>query len=159
MAAFNRTNIPIHWCLDWTKVGEGCVGSKNDSYKDFTYTGPSKTVTKVELSHKRGAIKCVSGPGSNWGCLPSDPRICMVIHFFNNHQIVPKCSMFDNYGFYLLSGYDSMSDYIKLYSPQDFESFTIHDGDKIRVWYGEDLLRPDCEHDNSGETCFELYLY
>ena len=149
----------IHWCLGWTHVGDGCVGAKDDSYKDFTYSGSSKTVTQVEVYHKSGTIKCSADDGSNWGCTPSDPRICMVIHFISNQQIVPKCSMLDQYGFYTLTDYNSMSKYIKLSSPQDFESFTIYSGYKIRVWYGEDLLRPDCEHDNSGETCFELHLY
>lgn len=153
------TSIHIHCCLDHTYVGYGCVGARDDSYKDFTYSGSSKTVAMVELIHRSGTIKCSSDDGSNWGCTPSDPRINMVIHFIDNQQIIPKCSMFDRYGFYLLSGYNSMSDYIRISSPQHFQSFSIHNGNKIRVWYGEDLLRPDCEHDNSGQTCFRLYLH
>ena len=158
---FNGINISIYRCLDWTYVGSGCVGAKDDSYLDLKYFGPSKTVTAVKLVHTSGTIKCTSDPGSNWGCKPTDPRIGMVIRVYdnnNNNKIIPRFSMLDDYGFYRLPGYNSMSHDVILRAPHQFESFELLSRRKIRVWYGEDLLRPDSEHDNSGKTCFKIYI-
>lgn len=158
VAAFNRTNIPIDPRLDWTRVGSGCVGAKDDSYVDFTYPGPSKTVTAIKLSHTKGRISCQAIYDSYWGCKPTDPKIGMVIHLIDNNKIVPRCSKIDAQGFYKLPGYTSMSTSLEFRAPVDFESFYIQKDAKIRVWYGEDLYRPDLEYDNRGQTCFDMYL-
>ena len=148
---------PIYRRLDWTLVGSGCVGAKDDSYVDFTYPGPSKTVAAIKLSHTKGRISCQAIYDSYWGCKPTDPKIGMVIHLIDNNKIVPLCSKIAQDGFYMLPGYTSMSTSLEFRAPE-FEPTYIQEGNKIRVWYGEDLYRPDLEYDNRGGTCFDMYV-
>ena len=157
VAALTGTNVSFYRRLD-EYVGSGCIKSKDDSYLDLTYAGPTISVSGVKLVHTSGKISCQAKYDSYWGCKPTDAKIGIVIHFIDNHIFVPRRSMIDRDGFYLLSGQHSMSSQISLRAPFEFKAFNIAEGYKIRVWYGEDLYRPDLEYDNRGETCFEMYL-
>lgn len=141
VATLIGTNVSFYRRLDETYVGRGCIESKDDSYLDLTYAGPTKSVSGVKLVHTSGKISCQATYDSYWGCKPTDAKIGIVIHFIDNHILVPRRSMIDRDGFYLLPGQHSMSSQISFRAPHD--SFHIAKGYKVRVWYGEDLYRPD----------------
>ena len=142
--------------LDWALVGSGCVWSKADLYVDFAYPGPSKTVTAIKLSDVNGRISCQAGD-SYRGSKSTDSKIGMIIHLIDNNKIVPLHTKIDRDGFYMLPGYTFMSTSLEFCAPE-FEPAYIQQGNKIRVWHGEDLYRPDLEYDNRGGTCFDMYV-
>ena len=154
VAAFNGTNIRIYHRLDRTRPGCVCVGAKDRSYLELTYEGSSKYITGVKLSHTSGRISCQGfGHGSYWGCKSSDPKIGMFITRSSNQVMFPNIPR-DKNGFYLIPPYNSMSPELIFQGASQY----IQNGERIRVWYGEDLDTTPDEFDNKGETCFTIFL-
>ena len=60
----------------------------------------------------------------------------------------------DKHGFYLMPPYNSMSPELIFQGAPHY----IQNGERIRVWYGEDFYTTPDEFDNSGETCFTMFL-
>ena len=88
------------------------------------------------------------------------PMLCDLVLFISdtrNKVIYPSPSLISLHtgGWYDLPGYSKNSPEI-VFSDQGFRY--LSNGQKIRIWYGEDLFGWT-ESDNHGFTCMDVYVY
>ena len=150
----------------WFKIGDGCVGAKDDQSTEITVPNDQLSVEQEENGYFIGAVKLVHTSGyvgchpkyrSNWGCHASYRMNIYVTDAYNQTIYpAPRFTTADNYGFYKLPGFHYNS-YQLVFS--DFGNpYYLKNGDKLRIWYGEDLL-DITEHDNHGSTCMKVFVY
>ena len=112
----------------------------------------------MKLVHKNGYIGCYAAARSNWGCVAGTPELNMIITDSKNQIMYPSPRLvkINRYSWYKLPGYTSLSPelvFTDLGYPKYFKT-----GDKLRIWYGEDLYG-HTESDNHGFTCMDIYAY
>lgn len=122
----------------------------------------------MKLVHISGYVGCHPTARSYWGCASTsgDPvskpiEIIMIITDVNDQVFYPSPRLVEigingHSGWYTLPGYTSSSAdlvFTDFGYPKFFKS-----GDKLKVWYGEDLYGYT-EDDNHGSTCMDVYAY
>ena len=143
----------------WKFIVQGCVGAKNNQFKEIAYVGPSRFIGAIKLVHRSGYVSCrFSTVGSNWGCRARGTSLAMVVTDAKNRTIYPSPRLVtvSSGGSYTLPGYTSSSPKLIL---TDFGNPKyIITNEKLRIWYGEDL-KGSTESDNNGTTCMDIYAY
>ncbi len=141
------------WVDQWVKLNQDpvCFGAKDNQYGSFSVS-TNIAVTSVMLVHRSGWVRCApsSVTQSNWGC--SGDKINVHLTDQNNGRLVPAASVpKDDYDFYTMPGYTSKSP-VLVFS----QDFSFYRNQKLRLWYGEDLIN-NGEGDNSGKSCADVY--
>ena len=149
-------------CLGkWVRIGQGCVGARQNQYKEVTFTGSSCFVGAVKLVHYWGYVGCHASARSNWGCEAGRTELLMIVTDSMNQILYPSPRLV-TYGarghkeWYTLPGYTSSSREL-VFSDFGYPKY-LKKGNKLRVWYGEDLY-DYTESDNHGKTCMNIYVY
>ena len=145
----------------WIKIGDGCVGTKQQQYAQITLTGSSCFIGAMKLVHKSGYVACYGVLHSNWGCQPGKKELVMVVTDAMNQILYPPPRLVTFHihghkGWYTLPGYTSSSSEL-VFTDFGYPKY-LKKGDQLRVWYGEDLY-DYTESDNSGKTCMDIYVY
>lgn len=138
----------------WIVQSEGvCFSGKDNIYGRFAVSQHGVLV-KLKLSNLgNSTLRCTTNSyATNWGCALRHRNIGVVITDDNNRIIIPSKSSVNSIGEFSLAGFHANSDYIVFgnYSQR------VKKGQKMRVWYGQDLL--DSRHENnSGMSCALVY--
>ena len=124
----------------------------------FAKLGPV-AVGAIKLEHTHGFVGCSGSVHSFWGCRPNDVQINIYVTDSKNQVIYPSPRLVSRKrgGWYKLSGYTSSSlelVFIDIDSPK-----YLKDGDKIRIWYGEDLFDYTESDNYYGFTCMNISAY
>ena len=140
----------------WMYIGYGCVGARDNKFKEITYRRTSRFVGAIKLVRRNGHIGCHGGSWTYWGChvhglnmLVTDP----------DNKILypsPRLVTFRTGGWYKLPGYTPFSPEL-VFSDFGYPKY-LKKGDKLRIWYAEDLYGYT-EGDNHGSTCMYIYAY
>ncbi|KAL9968138.1 hypothetical protein ACROYT_G026472 [Oculina patagonica] len=145
----------------WLKLNSRpvCFGAKYSQYGRFSaYDGK---IAGIKLVHQSGYVSCKTGNVyhySFWGCgshTHLKNHVNVVITTSSNHAILPL-SQFVTQAAGMWSeipGYNSMSPEIAL---PFFSLYSVHSGQQLRLWYGEDLAAW-YEDDNGGRVCCDVY--
>ncbi|KAL9970865.1 hypothetical protein ACROYT_G023317 [Oculina patagonica] len=153
---------------NWKKVNTDlvCFGAEGDRHGTFAMEEIGSIYT-FKLVHESGSLSCGrdASKASNWGCLYAvfgDKNLLTVITYPNRTALPiaeytrgdPSCVGF--YYAYHIDGIDPNSPELVFNHLSPPLSVSI--GQKFHIWYAEDLQ--DCnEHDNSGETCADVYAW
>ena len=137
-------------------IGQGCVGARDNKFKEITYVGTSHFIGAIKLVHRNGQVGCHGASKTNWGChvhglnmLVTDP----------DNKILypsPRLVTFLAGGWYKLPSYTPFSPEL-VFSDFGYPNY-LKKGDKLRIWYAEDL-HGHTESDNHGSTCMDIYAY
>ncbi|KAL9975380.1 hypothetical protein ACROYT_G012536 [Oculina patagonica] len=140
----------------WSKVnfdGPVCFGARNDSYGNFTVQVTGKVIT-AKLVHVSGFVSnSRNRKGGNWGNTGNN-KIRTVITNADDEVVLP--SNYTPHEPYTLEGYTSTSP--ELVFPNVSEPGAPTRGIELRIWFVEDLADYS-EHDNSGESCADVFLF
>ena len=139
----------------WLKINTDpvCFGTKNNAYGTFNIQQSGK-ILALKLVHLSGRVKCDQNLNeTRWGCLS---KLNTHITDVENHRLFPMdgSTVFDQYLYYSLSGFDDNSPEIEF---SNFSSpLSVDVCQEFRVWFGEDLINV-FEYDNSGMSCIDAY--
>ncbi|XP_028402253.1 uncharacterized protein LOC114525227 [Dendronephthya gigantea] len=145
-------------CGVWFDVGHACVGTRDNSFHELTYNGPSSFVGAVKLVHTSGYVSnSAAKKGSYWGG-NTVTALAMLITDDLNRIVYPstRVTTVSSNGWYKLPRYTGVSPNLVFSdtgAPQYFEK-----GNKIRIWYGEDWSG-FTESDNHGKACMRVYFH
>ena len=143
-------------CLgNWSNVGWGCIGAKQNQYKEITSAGSSCFIGAIKLVHTWGYVGCKDTARSKWGCDSGLIKFGMITTDSMNQILYPPPRVvntnFDGeQGWHTLPGYTSSSPEL-VFSHFGYPKY-LKKGDQLRVWYGEDLY-DYTESDNHRSTC------
>ncbi|KAL9970887.1 hypothetical protein ACROYT_G023340 [Oculina patagonica] len=157
---------------NWKKINTDlvCFGAEGDRHGTFAM-GENGSIYTFKLIHRTGALTCnqVTVPHSYWGCATEDPdpwygdkKLTSFITYPNNTALpIAEYARDDSgcghaYHSYRIDGIDVNSSELvfNILSPP----MSVSIGQIFHIWYSEDLH--DCgEHDNSGETCTDVYAW
>lgn len=137
-----------------------CFGAKDNSYGSFTAPLTGNLVA-VKLVHRFGYVSCHARRGSYWsfwGCgeRHSDGLVNTIITDHYYRILMPTTQLernADGFKWYKIPGYNSESPEIVL---SRFSSIPVYRGERLRLWYGEDLFDHG-EENNAGRVCCEVY--
>lgn len=148
----------------WVKLNHSpvCFGTRNDQFGTFNVPHGGN-MAAVKLVYLYGYLSCdtrQTSYWSYWGC--GDNPYAGIKDMVNvkittsvNHIILPR-SQFTT-AFYKWSktpGYNSLSPELILSS--FFQRTSVHSGQRLRLWYAEDLLNQS-EGENGGRACCDVY--
>ena len=141
-----------------------CFGARDDTHGVFNIA-ESGSIYTFKLVHRNGSLSCTwKDPASNWGCTYfgyGDQKLNTVITFKNGTVLLlaeyarltaGRCGYFS----YKIEGVDVNSrELVFNFLPTPLP---VSVGQEFHVWYGGDLI--NCgEHNNSGETCVDVYAW
>ncbi|KAL9982508.1 hypothetical protein ACROYT_G004558 [Oculina patagonica] len=137
-----------------------CVKPRDDGYGHLSYHGESKLVSALKLKYVSGDIRCKSNEvyNSRWGCAEQTKYpLNIIVTDASNHVIFPLPEFIKNKAagmWYYMPLVDAeWSDELVF---ADFgHPFYLKEGDKLRFWYGEDLMKY-ADKDNQGQVCFQV---
>jgi len=141
------------WILQSSRL---CFGATKDSFGSIKLQNEGK-LSAMKLVYLNGYVSCnkaVPDCKSKWGCDCFPHEYLSVFVTDSSNEVIFPASIKDTAVWYELDGYKSTSDEIifeNLRNPSKVKS-----GDKIKVWYGEDL-RDSTADNNSGVTCAKVY--
>ena len=139
-----------------------CFGARSNSYGSFTAPTGGNLVA-VKLVHRFGYVSCDDRDGifwSFWGCGEHHALKAMVdtvITDDHNRILMPPTQLeksIDGLKWYKIPGYNSQSPEIVL---SRFSPTSVARGQRLRLWYGEDLANLS-EGDNGGKVCCKVYV-
>ena len=141
-----------------------CFGAKGNSNGWFT-TPVSGNLVAVKLVHLFGYVSCHVYDGtfwSFWGCGENNSHglkalVDTVITDDHNRILMPPTQLVKYHGrlkWYKIPGYNSQSPEIVL---SRFSPTSVARGQRLRLWYGEDLANLS-EGDNGGKVCCKVYV-
>ncbi|XP_068727018.1 uncharacterized protein [Montipora capricornis] len=147
----------------WRKMNFApvCFGTKNQEFGKFSvhYVSGGK-LSAVKLVHLYGYVTCDTryvSYWSYWGCgdYYSGDKIAVVITTATNHVLLPESQFIVAQGakWSKVPGYTSVSPELEL---SFFNPYSVQSGQKLRLWYGEDLMNVG-EGDNGGRACVDIY--
>ncbi|XP_028399154.1 uncharacterized protein LOC114522620 [Dendronephthya gigantea] len=143
----------------WIKIAfNKCVGARYNHYREFTYRGSSMFITAMKLVHRNGWIGCSPGSYTRWGCsIAGNYETNMIVTDTRNIVMYPSPTLVTlrTGGWYDLAGYYRNSPKLVFSDPG---LRYLYRGQKIRIWYGEDLFNYR-ESNNHGFTCMDVYVY
>ncbi|XP_068691264.1 uncharacterized protein [Montipora foliosa] len=158
-----RRTVGKHNSDRWRKMNFApvCFGAKNQEFGRFSvhYVSGGK-LSAVKLVHLYGYVTCDSrhvSYWSYWGCgdYYSGDKIAVVITTATNHVLLPQSQFIVAQGakWSKVPGYTSVSPELEL---SFFNPYSVQSGQKLRLWYGEDLMNVS-EGDNGGRACVDIY--
>ena len=142
-----------------------CFGAKDDSYGNFNIK-EGGLINTFKLVHRSGAVRCGGAlPASYWGCPVQSfgsKTLTTVLTYKNKTALLLADYSRNNHGCglkyytYSLNGIGVNSK--ELVFNQLSHQLPVFIGQEFQIWYAEDLT--DCsEHDNSGETCADVFAW
>lgn len=148
----------------WVKLNHSpvCFGTRNDQFGTFNVPHGGN-MAAVKLVYLYGYVSCdtrQTSYWSYWGC--GDNPYAEIKDMVNvkittsaNHIILPP-SQFTTafYKWPKIPGYNSLSPELILSS--FFQRTSVHSGQRLRLWYAEDLLNQS-EGENGGRACCDVY--
>ena len=145
---------------DKTSVKTICYGAKDDTYGEYIVK-ESGFIQRLTLKHVSGEVSCYADQPhtfSYWGCsdlFAGKLNVHLALHkdvlIFPGHDVT-----FDEYFFYRLPGKTENSNEITFV--ETFKRVFVNKGEKIQIWYGEDLLDSQQERLNAGRHCVEVHV-
>lgn len=148
----------------WLIVSEKpiCFGARNSMYGTFQLPAEG-FIAALKLVHAKGKVTCnkhTLGSYSKWGCSSvkgKDP-LNVIVTTQTNRIVFPQ-ERFINDGnsmWYEMPGYDSNS--AEVIFQDKIRPLYVTSGQKLRLWYGEDLTGKD-EGGNSGKSCAHIFAW
>ena len=152
---------------NWRKINNDfvCFGAEGNRHGTLVMRENGFIYT-FKLVHRNGLLRCSPNiPASYWGCdtnLFGDKRLLTVITYPNKTALpIAEYTRHDRfcgfrYHYYHIDGFDVNSKELLFnnLSPQ----LSVSIGQIFHIWYGEDLNNCS-EHDNSGQTCVDVYAW
>lgn len=148
----------------WVKLNHSpvCFGTRNDQFGTFNVPHGGN-MAAVKLVYLYGYVSCdtrQTSYWSYWGCGDNPyagikDMVNVKITTSANHIILPP-SQFTTafYKWSKIPGYNSLSPELILSS--FFQRTSVHSGQRLRLWYAEDLLNQS-EGENGGRACCDVY--
>ena len=137
-----------------------CFGARNDSYGTFHIT-ESGLINRFKLVHINGSILCSENVlPSFWGCHHTnyENRSLLTVITFQNRTALwladykmeePPCK----YSYEIEGTGVNATELVFNELPSPISAFV---GQEFQIWFGQDLA--NCtEHNNSGQTCVDVY--
>lgn len=168
----NLSNLLISGRWNRLNVTKSCFGSKGNKPGEFTITREG-FLAAFKVVHTRGQVNCEKDAchgsfASNWGCSTSHPYLgtTPMGTFITTPTLTPTPSkrilfprekfIRDKSAWYALPGFEPNSPFLVFHDFANPEF--VQYGQKIEIWFGEDLVN-DSEEDNDGETCVEVFAW
>lgn len=139
-----------------------CFGTRNDQFGTFNVPHGGN-MAAVKLVYLYGYVSCdtrQTSYWSYWGCGDNPyagikDMVNVKITTSANHIILPP-SQFTTafYKWSKIPGYNSLSPELILSS--FFQRTSVHSGQRLRLWYAEDLLNQS-EGENGDRACCDVY--
>merc|ERR1712071_9405 len=150
-------NVDCMGRFPWTKLGETCYGTKDNSFGTVVLPRAG-TVVALKLTHTSGKLYCKASwfgkrIGSLWAC---EDDIATVVTNSRDHVLLPKRGKVQpsSKWFYKLPNHTPNSPYLIF---TDYSrSIVLAKNEKLRVWYGEDLIKSFFTMDNGGKHCISV---
>ncbi|XP_078373110.1 uncharacterized protein LOC144656749 [Oculina patagonica] len=165
-------NMPSQWHR--LNVTKACFGSKDNNPAKFTITREG-FVAAFKVVHIGGHVTCEKDDchsshtthgsfESKWGCSTSHPYVGTTplgtfITTPSKRILFPREKFIRDKSmsmWYALPGFEPDSQFLVFHDFSNPE-FLPH-GQKLQVWYGEDLADVS-EADNDGQTCVEVFAW
>ena len=144
--------------------GRTCFGSKNNKYGEIK-ASQTGYIQAMKVIHVEGYLTCKyykPSYKSLWGCNTKEDEAKYLVNTWITTTENKDGIVFPNYesksdknGNYHLEGYNQKSPYL-MWTQGPKKPTKVHEGDELRVWYGEDLFDQQ-QYDNDGEHCIDVY--
>lgn len=140
------------WSLQQEDV---CIGSKQNQFGQFKVE-QSGLLSGMRLIHKFGGISCNLKNITNWGCYRDNvSKINLLLTDRQNKVILPKGVKLNTNKEYELPGYSAWDDELELLDFKYLRSVTK--GEKLRIWFNEDLYDVSESNNPNDRSCFDIY--